>query len=46
MQPAQIAGADARPSIGVLGISNHPLGEHRLNRDLATPNTLQQAIKP
>lgn len=40
MQP-QVAGADARlRGVDVLGIVIHALGEHRLNRDLATPSSL------
>ena len=35
----------ARLSVHVLGILNHAMGEHRPNRDSATPNSLLRAIK-
>ncbi|CAN0556113.1 unnamed protein product, partial [Laminaria digitata] len=44
VQP-QLAGAHARLSVHVLGILNHAMGEHRPNRDSATPNSLLRAIK-
>ena len=44
VQP-QLAGAHAHLSVHVLGVLNHALGEHRSNRDSATPNSLLQAIK-
>ncbi|CAN0584433.1 unnamed protein product, partial [Laminaria digitata] len=44
VQP-QLAGAHARLSVHVLGILNHDMGEHRPNRDSATPNSLLRAIK-
>ncbi|CAN0588402.1 unnamed protein product, partial [Laminaria digitata] len=40
-----LAGAHARLSVHVLGILNHATGEHRPNRDSATPNSLLRAIK-
>ena len=44
MQP-QLAGAQARLSVHTLVILNHAMGEHRPNRDPATPNSLLRAIK-
>ena len=44
VQP-QLAGAHARISVHVLGIFNHPMGEHRPNQDSATPNSLLRVIK-
>ena len=41
----QLAEAHARLSVHVLGILNHVMGEHRPNRDSATPNSLLRAIK-
>ena len=41
----QLAGAHARLSVHVLGILNHAMGEHRPNRDSATPSSLLRAIK-
>ena len=41
----QLAGAHARLCVHVLGILNHAMGEHRPNRDSATPNSLLRAIK-
>ena len=41
----QLAGAHARLSVHILGILNHAMGEHRLNRDSATPDSLLRAIK-
>ena len=40
----QLAAAHARLSVHVLGILNHVMGEHRPNRDSATPNLLLRAI--
>ena len=36
----QLAEAHARISAHVLGILNHAMGEHRPNRESATPNSL------
>ena len=44
VQP-HLAGAHARISVHVLNILNHAMGEHRPNRDSATPNSLPRAIK-
>ena len=44
MQP-QLAGAHARLSVHVLGVLNHAIGDHRPNRDSATPNSLLRVIK-
>ena len=40
----QLAGAHACKSVHVLGILNHTMGEHRPNRDSATPNSLLRTI--
>ena len=40
-----MAGAHAGLSVHVLGILNHGIGEHRPNRDSATPKSLLGAIK-
>ena len=40
-----MAAAHACLSIHVLGIPNHALGNHSLNWDSATPNSLLRAIK-
>ena len=40
-----MAGAHARLRVHILGNINQTLGDHRPNRDLATPNSLMRAIK-
>ena len=44
MQP-QLTGAHARISVHVRGILNHAMGEHRPNRESATPNSLLRTIE-
>ena len=44
VQP-QLADAQALLSVHVLDILNHAMGEHRSNRDSATPNSLLRVIK-
>ena len=41
---SHLAGAHARLSVHALSILHHAMREHRLNRDSATTNSLQQAI--
>ena len=41
----QLGGAHVRLSVHVPGILDHGTGEHRPNRDSATPDSLMRAIK-